>query len=295
MGDANSFIEMVVPRLIVVTFVMLAVQATLAVPWKGSWNSTCAGGLVEGLVVESPASDGEPKCSGVFETGGAKICGDKVKGCLTQISVKLAGKETRNENTCTSCKEGYALGMIYHKSRAGSCVTFEYAPKVIIGRLDSNARGGPTHSNTVNTKVLLSAHMLWGDKISNKTVAEAFDGAMALKGGKKVAMVKCRVWKQVICRGSICSNKKEVECLEICKLTPEGTPWVLNSCDSQNKKCKKKRKCKFQETSNIYKTQKKYCTHKNDMVLPPLENTECDKSYCKDYGSIACHTAALLE
>jgi len=274
-----------------VTFVMLAVQATLAVPWKGSWNSTCAGGLVEGLVDESPASDGEPKCSGVFETGGAKICGDKVKGCLTQISVKLAGKETRNENTCTSCKEGYALGMIYHKSRAGSCVTFEYAPKVIIGRLDSNARGGPTHSNTVNTKVLLSAHMLWHASISNTTVAEAFDGTMGVFGGKKVAMVKCRVWKQVVCRGSICSNKKEVECLEICKVVR-----VLNSCDKQNTKCKKKRKCKFQETSNIYKTQKTECKpEKGDMILPPFKNTDCDKSYCKDYGSIACHTAALME
>jgi len=295
MGDANPFIEMVVPRLIVVTFVMLAVQATLAVPWKGSWNSTCAGGLVEGLVDESPASDGKLYCSG--QTGDRVTkCPNQVKRtCLTQISVKRMrdGKleEIRNENTCTSCTDGYAFGLIYHKSRAGSCVTFEYAPKVIIGRLDSNARGGPTHSNTVNTKVLLSAHMLWHASISNTTVAEAFDGTMGVFGGKKVAMVKCRVWKQVVCRGSICSNKKEVECLEICKVVR-----VLNSCDTQNKKCKKKRKCKFQETSNIYKTQKTECNpEKRDMILPPFKNTDCDKSYCKDYGSIACHTAALLE
>merc|ERR1712195_465339 len=286
---ANPFIEMVVPRLIVVTFVMLAVQATLAVPWKGSWNSTCAGGLVEGLVVESPASDGEPKCSGVFETGGAKICGDKVKGCLTQISVKLAGKETRNENTCTSCKEGYAFGMIWHKSRAGRCATFEYAPKVTIGRLDHNARGGPTHSNTVSTKVLLSAHLLHQKSISNTTVAEALDGAMGVQhSGAKVAMVKCRVWKQVICRDSICSNKKEVTCYEICKFEAK-----LNACDTRNRV--KKGKC-FKKDSNIYNFQKTYCEkERRDMMLPVFAHKECDKSYCKDYGSIACQSAALLE
>jgi len=271
---------------------MLAVQATLAVSvdlvsssWVGSWNSSFAD--------KSPASDGPLDCIG--QTGKrVRNCPNQVgRECLTQITVKLAnGKEIRNHNTCTSCKAGYAFAFIYHKSRAGSCGLFGYVPTVIQARMDHDGRGGPTHSNTVNTKILLSAHLLWHNSISNKTVAEAFDGTMGkYEDGKKVAMVKCRVWKQVICRGSICSNKKEVECLEICKVVR-----VLNSCDTQNKKCKKKRKCKFQETSNIYKTQKTECNpEKRDMILPPFKNTDCDKSYCKDYGSIACHTAALLE
>merc|ERR1711957_1159303 len=130
MGDANPFIEMVVPRLIVVTFVMLAVQATLAVSvdlvsssWVGSWNSSFAD--------ESPASDGKLEC--LHQTGNpadrksrAYKCPVQVKReCLTQITVKRMrdGKEQeiRNHNTCTSCTDGYAFGMIFHKSRAGAC------------------------------------------------------------------------------------------------------------------------------------------------------------------------------
>merc|ERR1711865_827348 len=293
MGDANSFIEMVVPRLIVVTFVMLAVQATLAVSvdlvsssWVGSWNSSFAD--------KSPASDGKLDCIG--QTGNrVKNCPNQVRRtCLTQITVKRMrdGKEQeiRNHNTCTSCTDGYAFGMIYHKSRAGSCGLFGYVPTVIQARMDHDGRGGPTHSNTVNTKILLSAHLLWHNSISNKTVAEAFDGTMGeYEDGKKVAMVKCRVWKQVICRGSICSNKKEVECLEICKAVKR-----LNACDTQNSVRKPADQAHY-KTQNIYKLQKKYCNHRNQKDLPVYEHTDCDKSYCKDYGSIACHTAALLE
>jgi len=280
---------MVVPRLIVVTFVMLAVQATLAVPWKGNWNSTCAGGLVKGLVDESPASDGELKC--LHQKGHrVKNCPNQVKReCLTQTIVKRNGKEIRDHTTCTSCKAGHAFGMIWHKSRAGRCATFEYAPKVMIGRLDHDARGGPTTSNTVSTKVLLSAHLLHHKTISNTTVAEALDGAMGVQhSGDKVAMVKCRVWKQVICRDSICSNKKEVTCYEICKFEAK-----LNACDTRNRV--KKGKC-FKKDSNIYNFQKTYCEkERRDMMLPVFAHKECDKSYCKDYGSIACQSAALLE
>jgi len=271
---------MVVPRLIVVTFVMLAVQATLAVPWKGNWNSTCAGGLVKGLVDESPASDGELKC--LHQKGHrVKNCPNQVKReCLTQTIVKRNGKEIRDHTTCTSCKAGHAFGMIWHKSRAGRCATFEYAPKVMIGRLDHDARGGPTTSNTVSTKVLLSAHLLHHKTISNTTVAEALDGAMGVQhSGDKVAMVKCRVWKQVICRDSICSNKKEVTCYEICKFEAK-----LNACDTGGR------------GRNIAKFQETYCKkERRDMMLPVFAHKKCDKSYCKDYGSIACQSAALLE
>merc|ERR1711957_657816 len=119
MGDANLFIEMVVPRLIVVTFVMLAVQATLAVSVDlvssslvGSWNSSFAD--------KSPASDGKLECIG--QTGNrVKNCPNQViRECLTQITVKRKmrdGKEQeiRNHNTCTSCTDGHAFAMIYHK------------------------------------------------------------------------------------------------------------------------------------------------------------------------------------
>merc|ERR1712166_1444431 len=313
MGDANPFIEMVVPRLIVVTFVMLAVQATLAVSVDlvssslvGSWNSSFAD--------KSPASDGELKCLHQKDHRVKNCPRQVIRECLTQISVKLAnGKEIRDHNTCTSCKAGYAFAFIYHKSRAGSCGLFGYVPTVIQARMDHDSRGGPTHSNTVNTKILLSAHLLWHNSISNKTVAEAFDGTMGkYEDGKKVAMVKCRVWKQVsislrpaasICsridrillwqvirRGSICSNKKEVECLEICKAVKR-----LDACDTKNSEGKPADQAHFRKTSNIYKTQKKYCKSNDQKELPVYEHTDCDKSYCKDYGSIACHTAALLE
>jgi len=195
--------------------------------WDGAYNSTHAD--------ETPRDqDGTIQDKKWFqEHCNFKSCnyqGDysPVRGCLTQVTVEMQGAEKRNSDTCTSCKEGFAFAMRYHKSRAGMCLPYQAISRLTTGELgvDRYSSGVQT-KNLVSTKVLLSRNLMRLDKLEgkakkhfraeNKAMMEATWGK-----GKIMAIADCEVRKETVCRSSACQVRKQAKCVQVCKMVQDG-------------------------------------------------------------------------
>merc|ERR1712086_1030582 len=175
----------------------LAASSTVPAQWEGSFNSTFA----KSTSGSDPASAQE--------------------GCATALPAKISNGCTATTR-CTSCKDGYTLNLVNHKSMAGNCRNGSAfaIPQVWGTKLDKNAGNeNPNEKNVLCNKIGSEKQVVHVNSIKNSTIKSAMRDA---KGKDNKALVTCSVWKQTICRGSACTVHKEIQCVEICQLDPNN-------------------------------------------------------------------------
>ena len=239
--------------------------------WEGNLNST-HGSAVLGhpLYDEIPGNPSPP---------GWKVLSPGCKGkecnpCLTQLPVSEITPTMRIGNKyCTSCKPGYVLSMAFHKSKAGPCNWYNLmAPKTWCTELDKDAGYLSTVGDATNTLCQKIGQAGKNIQVStrgatagivNKTIREAFiKGGVVGKDG--MALAKCGVWKQTVCRSGNCQVKKEVSCLNVCKLVDYSRtiPGRFMPVDKRR--------------------------------FEGFEGWPCNPALCKEYGEYACKEIAMM-
>jgi len=188
----------------------IAVDFAIYKRWLGSFNDTHAD--------RSPASDG------------ALSEDDKtVDSCKTQVSVVRDGTTHRNHVTCTSCKDDRSLAILFHASRAGACRPYKSTSELFCAKLNSDeGLNAESDQNKICTKTVESRVVLAVGSMSDTAKAH-FSAVTGLEGK---AVSRCRVRKEVICKGTGCSNRKQVKCIAACKLTGFGPPATYSNCDT---------------------------------------------------------------
>ena len=190
------------------------------IKWEGSFNSThgTATAHTDGLTDECKA---DAECE---------------RGCRTNIRVQIYADvyTPKARNTCTSCRRGYSLSMGYHKSKAGSCVNYTNTNShntISCARLDKDkvAKSSANASQVVCTKIRTDTATVMPKEFGHGSP----EYKLLSLGLGQYGQVKCRVWKQTVCRHGVCRVKKEVECLEVCKLTKWHDDSALTLCDSK--------------------------------------------------------------
>lgn len=167
------------------------------------------------FATEKPASDGLPVLKG------------NKKACLTQITVvgkkskKIPDGKRKTSHTCTSCQPDHALILRYHKSMAGTCT--QYSGEQFNGCtvVDKDTYTADLTSadtkNVICTKIVTVRQTLaiWNMGRKNDPRRKFFK---SVSNGtiENTAFVHCRVWKQTLCMGDMCSVKKEIGCAKVC-------------------------------------------------------------------------------
>merc|ERR1712086_78590 len=185
----------------------LAASSTVPAQWEGSFNSTFAKST-SGSDPAASAKDAEKGCATALPAGQPKIS-------------NVGGR-------CTSCKDGYTLNLVNHKSMAGNRRngTALAIPQVWCTKLDKNA--GNEHpaeckENVLCNKIGIEKQPVHVNSIKNSTIRSAMRD---VKGKNDKALATCSVWKQTICHGSACTVRKEIQCVEICQF--EGGQSGIN-------------------------------------------------------------------
>lgn len=156
----------------------------------------------------SPKSDGKP------------LSADSKFQCETQTTVKVAGELRKDKDTCTSCKPQKAFQFVYHKARAGKCISYGPIAHTRCTKLNENAYTADLVSrvkdkDVICTKVVAVRQVLSTWDLPNedrKFFASVSDGKL-----KHHAFVHCNVWKQTACKGEDCEVKKKVHCDRVCR------------------------------------------------------------------------------
>merc|ERR1711939_91580 len=147
----------------------------------------------------------------------------------------LCMTQEKNFFTCTSCKcenqgetkcDGFA--MHYHASRTGRCVPYGNVPIYNCAALDKDA-AYTGKAPSVCTKV--GVYWPYLNVLAMPAEEQAYYKDVKGQGGTW-ATAMCRVRKEVICKDSKnCTNKKQVQCVKVCKLTGFGKqPPNVSDC-----------------------------------------------------------------
>jgi len=211
---------------------------------KAAWNTTHGS--------EDPASDGKALGLETYDdkgvltgdtlTGDACKKDDKKSGrsefyvkndckkiqnmCLTQTAVigdphTPAHYKGKTQMSCTSCKDGNKYGPFgfvvkFQYSRAGECVQYPGGkPYLWCTKLDEDSYdAAPQEANKVCTTLVVASTVLRTNYMSDE--AKAFIKPLKL-AEDGLALVKCAVRKETMCRGVNCVVKKQVSCDRVCK------------------------------------------------------------------------------
>merc|ERR1712086_508878 len=194
----------------------LAASSTVPAQWEGSFNSTFA----KSTSGSDPASAQE--------------------GCATALPAKISNGCTATTR-CTSCKDGYTLNLVNHKSMAGNCRNGSAfaIPQVWCTKLDKNAGNENPNElkNVLCNKIGIEKQPVLVNSITNNTIKSAMRSAKFHKGKNGKALVTCSVWKQTICHGSACTVHKEIQCVEICQLDKGGVEGGQSGINCQTELC----------------------------------------------------------
>merc|ERR1712086_487698 len=198
----------------------LAASSTVPAQWEGSFNSTFAKST-SGSDPAASAKDAEKGCATALPAGQPKIS-------------NVGGR-------CTSCKDGYTLNLVNHKSMAGNCRngTAFANPQVWCTKLDKDlGNENPAElDNLLCNKIGIEKQPVLVNSITNNTIKSAMRSAKFHKGKNGKALVTCSVWKQPICHGSACTVHKEIQCVEICQLDKGGVEGGQSGINCQTELC----------------------------------------------------------
>lgn len=216
-----------------------AIAAALTVPdatstpptprlWIGSHNDTHGD--------EFPVQHGE---HGKW-TGPSKFDG-KWLNCKTFVSVtNWMNVTSHSGRTCTSCPANQAFIMNFHKSRAGQCNKYTTTQvQKCIKLNENNSQEAFTAKAKLCTKVRLIEAEFNVNAFPQDTPERLFFSSVSGKDHRAVA--KCAFRKETVCDDTgTCAEKKQIKCLEVCKMTKwqagaKGGAWY-DSCDAT--KCK---------------------------------------------------------
>ena len=193
-------------------------------PWEGSFNST--------QMAVTSSDDGM-----TAECKADKKCVKGYYGCKTNILMQNNLTRASNmcswlSSSCTSCNQGYAFLMLCHKSKTGRCLQPKPELNILCGTLDEDKSTYNLGSSTVCTKsqIVMSRvnpiRMFPKGSLERRLLKPA-------EGHHKHSVAKCRLWKQTVCRSGSCRVKKEVECLEVCKMKSYPNVPDEDTCDSE--------------------------------------------------------------
>jgi len=179
-------------------------------------------------------------------TGPSKFDG-KWLNCKTFVSWLNASYDGVSVNetshsgrTCTSCPANQAFIMNFHKSRAGQCNAYTTRQvQKCIKLNENNNQEAFTAKAKLCTKVRLIEAMFNVNAFAQDTPERLF--FKSVSGMSHRAVAKCAFRKETVCDDTgTCAEKKQIKCLEVCKLTKwqgeaKGGAWY-DSCDAT--KCK---------------------------------------------------------
>lgn len=171
------------------------------------------------------------KSKEVPESDNLPVTKGDASGCETQITIngltpteKRPDGKLKNGHSCTSCKKGYGLMIQYHRSMAGKCQKYKQRPRDACTALDQDTYAADLldkkTKNIVCTKVVLVKQPLnlwqFGNKTEEEKARVKFFEPVSKGKLKGMAFAHCRVWKQTLCEGETCNDKKEIMCERVC-------------------------------------------------------------------------------
>lgn len=137
--------------------------------------------------------------------------------CIADTVTNADNVTTTGEFTCSSCKPGYALQIMFHKDKLGRCVQYKPGPNLWCTRLNMNGfTASPLNPNLLCTKIQLVVSVLEIRMMTAEVKALAKQANVTGLHGLGVS--RCTIRKETVCHDGSCQVRKQIGCLDVCQL-----------------------------------------------------------------------------